>query len=98
MLRFLWFDDVFLDEPNMIECQFILTEDENFTTWRKQFVLFLYENGVWRCGGRLAEADLSYYSKHSILLNRNHPLTALIIKNAHERVGHNGVRETLNEI
>ena len=33
-----------------------------------------------------------------MLLSRDHPLTTLIIQNAHERVGHNGVRDTLTEI
>jgi len=45
-----------------------------------------------------SEADLSHSSKHPALLCRDHPLVALIITNAHERVGHNGVCDTLTEI
>ena len=66
--------------------------------WKKQFGLFIDLHGIWRCGGRLGEADLSYSSKHPALLCRDQPLTTLIIRNAHERVGHNGVRDTLTEI
>ena len=36
--------------------------------------------------------------KHPILLNKKHYLTYLIVKNAHERVQHNGVKETLTEV
>ena len=37
-------------------------------------------------------------SKYPILLPKNHKLTLLIIYNAHEKVGHDGVSETLTEI
>ena len=71
----------------IVESQLALTQDQKIDIWKKQFKLFLDEHGIWRCGGRLAEADLLYSSKHPALLGRNHPLTTLIIKNAHERVG-----------
>ena len=82
----------------IVESQSALTQDRNFDTWKRQFNLFLDSHGVWRCGGRLAEANLSYSSKHPVLLSRDHPLTALIIKNAHDRVCHNGVKDALTEL
>ena len=54
--------------------------------------------GIWRCGGRLTNADLPYSTTHPVLLPRDHPLTALIVRNAHEHVQHNGVKETLTEL
>lgn len=81
-----------------IESQSVLTQDKSFDAWKRQFNLFLDSNGIWRCGGRLAEANLSYAAKHPVLLSRDHPLTNLIIENAHKKVGHNGVRDTLTEI
>ena len=51
-----------------------------------------------RCDGRLQNADLPYSAKHPILLNKKHHLTVLIIQDAHHRVCHNGVRETLAEV
>lgn len=63
----------------------------------KQFNLFKDEKGVWRCGGRLANTDLPYTVKYPILLPRSHPLTSLIVKQAHECVLHNEVKETLTE-
>ena len=82
----------------IVESQSAITQDKNFDTWKRQFNLFLDSQGIWRCGGRLAEANLSYSSMHPMLLSRDHPLTTLIIQNVHERVGHNGVRDTLTEI
>ena len=66
-------------------------------TLTKQFNLFRDEEGVLRCGGRLSNAELPYSVKFPILLPRDHPITSLIVKQAHERVLHNGVKETLSE-
>ena len=63
----------------------------------KQFNLFKDEKGLWRCSGQLANTDLQYAVKYPILLRRSHPLTSLIVKQAHERVFHNEVKETLAE-
>ena len=80
------------------EAQRQLVEDPNFAVWKKQLELFCDPNGIWRCGGRMSNADLSYSAKHPVLLPRRHPLTVLIVKDAHEKVFHNGVKETLIEI
>ena len=40
---------------------------------------------------------MSYSVKHPILLPRAHPLTELIVREAHDRVFYNGVKETLTE-
>lgn len=63
-----------------------------------QLGLFLDEKGLWRCGGRLQNADMPYQSKYPILLPRNHPFTTLVVQDAHLRVCHNGVKETLTEV
>ena len=72
-----------------------LVLQKDFDALRNQFGLFLDDNGLWRCGGRLQNADIPFASKHPILLPRKHPFTALIVLDAHQRVGHNGVKETL---
>lgn len=81
----------------IIESQSLLSQDRLFETWKRQFNLFIDDNGVWRCGGRLQNADLPYSTKYPVLLDRRHHLTALIVKDAHGRVQHNGVKETLTE-
>ena len=58
----------------IVESQSTLTQDKNFDTWKKQFNLFLDSHSIWKCGGQLAEANLSYSSKHPVLLSRDHPL------------------------
>ena len=63
-----------------------------------QFGLFKDSDGVWRCGGRLANAEIPYASRCPILLPADHPITPLIVRQAHERVMHNGVKETLVEV
>ena len=63
----------------------------------KQFNLFKDEKGMWRCGGRLANAQIPYATKFPILLPKSHPIATLIVRQAHNRVLHNGVKETLAE-
>ena len=72
--------------------------DSNFEALKRQLGLFVDDNGLWRCGGRLSNAGLTYAAKHPILLNKKCPLTALIVRCSHERVLHNGVKETLGEV
>ncbi len=81
-----------------IVSQLQLTQEQHFDSWKKQFSLFLDTANVWRCGGRLTNVNLPYSTKHPVLLSRKHPLTSLIVESAHERVQHNGVKETLTEI
>jgi hypothetical protein len=80
------------------EAQRTLTMSVHFKTLESQFNLFQGDEGIWRCGGRLSNADIPYNVKHPILLPRDHHLTQLIVRRAHERVLHNGVKDTLNEV
>ena len=80
------------------EAQKILPEEGKFSVWKKQFDLFLDEDGLYRCKGRLSNADIPPSMKYPILLNKRHHLAILIVRNAHERVMHNGVKETLAEV
>ena len=54
--------------------------------------------GVWRCGGRLGNADLPIATKHPVFLDSQHYLTTLIVHDAHTRIQHNGICETLTEV
>ena len=82
----------------IIDSQSTLEEDQKFPTWKRQFGLFKDDHQVWRCGGRLQNASISIFSKHPILLNKQHVLTTLIVQGAHQTVQHNGVKETLSEV
>lgn len=80
------------------ECQMMFKENPKFDIWKKQLGLFIDENDLLRCRGRLTNASLPYSAKHPIILGKGHPYSILIVKQAHERVLHNGVKETLTEI
>ena len=82
----------------MKEAQTHLVECAQFIGWKKQLGLFIDSEGVWRCGGRLSNADVPYTTRHPTLLPRDHPLTELLVLKAHARVFHNGIRETLTEV
>ena len=91
-------DDVNAEERWISECQRGLVTDKKFKHWQKQFELFHDKNGLWRCGGRIQNAAVSYSTKHPVLLPKGHHLTLLFVRKAHERVLHNGVKETLTEL
>ena len=63
-----------------------------------QLGLFKDEDQVIRCKGRVGNAKLPYVTRFPALLPRHHWLTTLIVRYCHERVLHNGLKETLNEI
>ena len=66
--------------------------------WKFQFQLYTDEQGLWRCRGRLGNADLSFNTRHPILLPRSHAFTELVVRRAHFRVLHSGVKDTLTEL
>ncbi|XP_047995284.1 uncharacterized protein LOC125233345 [Leguminivora glycinivorella] len=60
--------------------------------------LFTDVDGVIRSEGRLTHTDLSYETKHPILLPKNCEFTNRIIKQTHEENYHVGVPHTLSKI
>lgn len=77
------------------DCQSRLQGDSRFPLWKRHLDLFVDESGVWRCGGRMSKSCLSTSAKTPILLDRSH---YLIVTDAHLRVLHNGVKDTLTEL
>ena len=76
-----------------------LVQDKKFDEdWKLQFGLFLDSAGVWRCRGRLENADLPACTKHPILLTGGHHFASLQVLDCHKRVMHSGVKETLTEV
>ena len=80
------------------EAQAMLQRDAKFEMWLKQLNLFLDSQEIWRCGGRFHNAELPYSTKFPIVLPSKHRFTELVVQHSHERVFHNGVKETLTEI
>ena len=79
-------------------CQETLVQDDKFKEWKSQFGLFLDNAGVWRCKGRLENANLSASTMHPILLPNRHHFVSLQVLDCHRRVMHGGVKETLTEL
>lgn len=51
-------------------------EEKPFASLKCQLNLFLDKDGLWRCGGRLGNADVPYSTKYPLLLSRDHTLTS----------------------
>lgn len=69
---------------------------KKFECWSREFDLFIDCDGLLRCRDRMSHAELPETSKHPILLDSTHGFTAT--RGCHERVMHNGVKETLTEL
>ena len=59
----------------------------------RQLRLYLHDNAVLRCRGRLESAPLDDQSKFPVLLPRNEHFTSLVALAAHVQVLHSGVGE-----
>ena len=68
------------------------------TLLQKQLNLFLDEEGVIRCQGRIDHSAVPESSKTPILMPKCHHFTELLIMHRHNQVFHDGIRETLNLI
>ena len=75
-----------------------LVKDKRFSNWTTQFGLYHDGEGLWRCGGCLQHADISTSAKYPIILPRDHHLMLLVVRSAHNKVHHNGTKETLTEV
>ena len=65
-----------------------------------RFSPLLDKDGLLRLDGRLRLAeDLSYDTRHPVILPKNHPVTRLVIVDAHEKLGHGtGTEHLLTEL
>ena len=78
--------------------QIHMQEDRNFKQLEHRLGLFNDSEEIVRCQGRIENSSLKYETKFPALLPSNHQVTNLIIKEAHEKVLHNGLKSTLNEV
>ena len=72
--------------------------EENFGNLKQHFGLFIGEDGILRCKGRLGKAPLDITAGYPILLPRRHHVTRLIVEACHRKGNHGGVKETLIEL
>ena len=64
----------------------------------RQLNLYLVDEDLLRCRGRLQYTDLPYDAKFPILMPKDNYLTTLIVQSMHKTVMHGGVCETLTHI
>ena len=69
-----------------------------FNKTKESLGAYGHEDGYLRCKGRLDRGKLPFDTKLPILIPNSHHFTDLVVESAHEKVYHNGVRETLLEI
>ena len=75
-----------------------LKSESGFSKRAESLGLYDDEDGFMRCRGRIGKAKIPFTTRFPILLPRNHHVTELVIREAHEKVYHNGVKETLSEV
>lgn len=57
----------------------------------------LDDQNVLRVGGRLEESNMSYATKHPIILDKRHTLAKLLMMRSHGEVCHSGVQDTITQ-
>ena len=82
----------------LLSAQQHIRDDKNFDNLKSNLNVFEDENKLLRCRGRLENAPLDFESRCPIILPREHHITDLIIRQCHENVKHNGVKDTLTEL
>ena len=75
--------------------QLRLLKSKTYEHLSKNLSLKFDKENIIRCYSRL-ENEIE--NKHPIMLSRNHDLTKLLVLKFHEKVLHNGVKQTLNEL
>ncbi|KAL0177328.1 hypothetical protein M9458_026222, partial [Cirrhinus mrigala] len=56
------------------------------------------QEGILRVGGRLSRASMPIEAKHPMLLPKDHHVADLILREAHERLGHSGRNHILSHV
>ena len=79
-------------------CHASASKDVRPTTLVTQFNLVVSKDGILRVKSRLEHASLTLDAIQPILLPRNHSYSRLVVRKYHERVFHNGLRETLSAL
>ena len=80
------------------QLNFITNDFENFSKLKHELNIQLDDNGLYRCYGRLQNANVNFESKFPILLDRKHETTKLIVRNIHLGNKHCGLKQCLNEL
>ena len=61
-----------------------LNTNVKFKNWAREFGVSKDKKGIFRCGGRLDNAELTEMQKHPIMLDSKHHVTRLIVEQSHK--------------
>lgn len=64
----------------------------------QQLGLYLDDNNLIRCKGRLENTQLPYNAKYPVMIPAESYLATLIVRDTHLMVLHGGVRDTLTQL
>ena len=89
-----------LDKAEMIWIRDIQAQigQKHLSDVEKHLDIFIDEDKIIRCQGRLKNSCLKFETRHPVLLPREHHITSLIIWECHKNVLHNGTNQTLQEL
>ena len=80
------------------QTQTLLVTDIKLEKKKTNLGIFADEEGIYRCSGRVHKASLSFESKPPVIIPKGYHITELIIKDSHNKVYHNGVKQTLTQV
>ena len=78
--------------------QIKMTFESGYEKRSKSLGIFEDERGFLRCRGRIGKAKIELGTRFPLLIPNYEYFTQFIIKSAHDKVYHNGVKETLAEV
>ena len=97
--QFITVEEIYHSEKLWIEeIQKDIHTNEHYNSWEKNLGLFTDADGILRCKGRFRYSSLNYDEKHPAIIPRDHRLTSLIVSDAHSKVLHGGVANTLAKV
>ena len=80
------------------DMQIDLQKMNKFPQLKSQFAISTDKDGILRAKGRIQKAEIETKTKFPIVLPNQHYVAVLIARDAHERVFHNGVSDTMSYI
>ena len=82
----------------MKQIQTLLVTDSKFEKTKTNLIILVDEEGIYRCRGRLHKVSSSIECKHRAMIPKDNNITELIIKDSHNKVYHNRVKEILTQV
>ena len=92
-------EEIDLAEKSWIrQVQAPLTRLSKYEKMKRSLSLYVDDDKLVRCHGRIERSNLPDETKFPVLLPSDHDFTKLVVLKCHVDVMHNGVRETLTQV